>query len=83
MVFEMKFNSIAEIEALQRLAAAADRPVLLSSGDGSIQVDARSFIGMFTLDFSKPVKVNTESVYVMRRLEAGLRQREEAMAHAR
>ena len=68
MVFEMKFDSIAEIEALQRLAAAADRPVLLSSGDGSIQVDARSFIGMFTLDFSKPVNVVTESPYVIHQL---------------
>ena len=32
-------------------------------------VDAKSFLGLFTLDFSHPVEVVTDSLYVIRRLE--------------
>lgn len=80
MVMQKKFNSLSEITALQQLAAQADEPVYLASGDGSVRVDARSFIGLFTLDFSKPVQIITDSVYVIRRLEIGLRHQAEEVA---
>lgn len=73
MVIETRFDSIAEIAALQRLASKADEQVLISDMDGSIKVDARSFLGLFTLDFSQPVKVITDSMYVLRRLEMSSR----------
>ena len=37
-------------------------------GKNAILVDAKSFIGLFTLDFSKPVNVVTESPYVIHQL---------------
>ena len=46
-------------------------------------MDARSFLGLFTLDFSKPLKVVTDSLYVMRRLEIRQRERENTTASIR
>ena len=69
MVFEAKFDSFNEIAEVQKLAQAVEEPVFFESGDGSVRIDAGSFIGLFVLDFSKPVKVVTDSVYVIRRLE--------------
>lgn len=73
MVMHVKFDSLADLEALQKLANAADAPVYLSSEDESLQVDARTFLGLFSVDFSKPVKVVTDSLYVIRRLEQAAR----------
>lgn len=69
MVMNIKFASLAEVEALQKLANAADAPVYLASDDETLKVDARTFLGLFSVDFSKPVKVVTDSLYVIRRLE--------------
>lgn len=80
MVIEKKFNSISEIEALQRMASASEDAVFIASEDDSIRVDARSFIGLFTLDFSKPVKVITDSLYIIRMIELDLR-KEAAQVH--
>lgn len=73
MTMNMKFESLTEVENLQRLANTADQPVYLVSGDGSLKVDARTFLGLFSVDFSKPVKVVTDSLYVIRRLEHAAR----------
>ena len=76
MVMECKFDSIQEIAQLQKLARTVEEPVFLASPEEEIRVDARSFLGMFTLDFSRPVKVITDSLYVIRRLEHDSRVRE-------
>ena len=73
MVIEKKFNSISEISALQRIASMADKEVYLSNQEETIKVDARSFIGLFALDFSQPLKVITDSLYVIRMVEMDLR----------
>lgn len=73
MVFEAKFDSFEEIAQVQQLAQTVDEPVLFQSEDETVHVDARSFIGLFVLDFSKPVKVVTDSLYVIRRLELASR----------
>lgn len=73
MVMNVKFESLAEVEALQELANHADLPVYLASQDEALRVDARTFLGLFSVDFSKPVKVITDSMYVIRRLEQAAR----------
>lgn len=78
MVLEMKFDSIEQIAEIHRLAAQADKPVYIASADDSIRADARSFLGMMAMDYSKPVKIVTDSLYAMRRLETQLRAREMA-----
>lgn len=63
-----QFNSVDELQTLQRLACSTDEPVFLHSMDDSVMVDAKSFINLFTLDFSKPVKIVTDSEELGRRL---------------
>ena len=80
MVFDCKINSISELADLQQLAAHADKPVYIANEDDTIRVDARSFLGLFALDYSKPMKVVTDSLYVIRMLEIRQRAKEAAMA---
>ncbi len=61
MVITKKFNSVDELQRLQRLACEVPEDVFLHSLDDSIMVDAKSFINLFTLDFTQPVKIVTES----------------------
>ena len=68
MVIPMQINSFEELQALQRLACQVDEDVFLHAEDDSIMVDVKSFIGLFTLDFSKPVYLVTESPYVIQKL---------------
>ena len=82
MVFDLRINAISELADLQQLAANADKPVYIANADDSIRVDARSFLGLFALDYSKPMKVITDSLYVVRMLEIRQRAREAAMARA-
>lgn len=82
MVFDLKLDSISELADLQQLAVHADKPVYIANADNSIRVDARSFLGLFALDYSKPMKVITDSLYVVRMLEIRQRAREAAMARA-
>ena len=82
MVFDLKINSISELADLQQLAAHADKPVYIANEDDTIRVDARSFLGLFALDYSRPMKVVTDSLYVVRMLEIQARAREAAVAHA-
>ena len=69
MMIEMQFNSIAQLQRLQEIASSCDDEIYLHSMDDSIRVDAKSFIGLFTLDFSKPVKVVPASDYLARKVE--------------
>ena len=69
MVVVKKFNDVAELQKLQRLACSVSEPVFLHSMDDSIMVDAKSFINLFTLDFSQPVKIVTESAEVGKAFE--------------
>lgn len=63
-----KFNDVVELQKLQRVACSVQEDVFLQSMDGAVKVDAKSFINLFTLDFSKPVKIVTESETVAREL---------------
>lgn len=72
MTKEIIINSISELQAIQKLATAVNEDVYFHSLDNSIMVDAKSFIGLFTLDFSKPVLLVTESKEIMNRIEKGL-----------
>lgn len=82
MVFDLKLQSISELADLQQLAAHADKPVYITNEDDQIRVDARSFLGLFALDYSRPLKVITDSLYVVRMLEIRQRALEESMARA-
>ena len=60
MVSKKKINFINELQEIQRLAVESDYDVGLHSEDGSMIVDAKSYIGMYALDFTKPILVVSE-----------------------
>lgn len=66
MVVTKKFNSVDELQKLQKLACQSSLDVFLHSEDDSIMVDAKSFINLFTLDFTKPVKIVTEDPRIIK-----------------
>ena len=65
MTKQITINSISELQAIQRLATTVQDDVYFHSLDNSIMVDAKSFIGLFTLDFSQPVLLVTENQFVL------------------
>lgn len=62
MITIKRFRNIEQLQKIQRLANESGDDVGIHSEDGSIIVDAKSFIGMFALDFTKPVKVVCEDM---------------------
>ncbi len=60
MVSRKKFHTIEELQKVQYYATKSDADVGLHSEDGTIIIDAKSYIGMFALDFSKPILVVSE-----------------------
>lgn len=69
MVITRKFSSVDELQRLQRLACSVPDEVFIHSLDDTVMVDAKSFINLFTLDFTQPVKIVTESAAVVKELE--------------
>ena len=80
MVLNMKFNSLQELYDLQRLATQADKPIYVGNEANTIQVDARSFLGLLALDYTQPVRITTDSLYAVRQLELNLRMQAAAVA---
>lgn len=60
MVSKKKINYIHELQDIQRLAVECDCDVGLHSLDGSMIIDAKSYIGMYALDFTQPILVVSE-----------------------
>ena len=60
MVSKKKINYINELQEIQRLAVECPCDVGLHSLDSSIIIDAKSYIGMYVLDFSQPILVVSE-----------------------
>ena len=68
MVTKKRFHNIEELQKIQALANRTAEPVGLHSEDGTIIVDAKSFIGLFALDFTKPVLVVSEDMEFHKRI---------------
>lgn len=68
MITKKRFHNIEELQKLQALANRCPDGVGLHSEDGSIIVDAKSFIGLFALDFTKPVLVVSENMDFHKRI---------------
>lgn len=63
-----RFHSIEELQKLQVLANRTCEPVGLHNEDSTIIVDAKSFVGLFALDFRHPVLVVSEDMNFHRRI---------------
>ena len=60
MVTTKVFSDFKQLYLLQKIAEESKYEVGVSNKDGSIRVDAKSFIGLMALDFTKPVRIISE-----------------------
>jgi hypothetical protein len=60
MVSKKFVRYINELQDIQRLALETNYDVALHSLDSSRIIDARSYIGMYALDFTQPILVVCE-----------------------
>lgn len=60
MITKKIFRSIDELQLVQYYATLSSEDVGFHSEDGKIIVDAKSFIGLFGLNFAEPVLVVSE-----------------------
>lgn len=60
MVSMKRFHTLDEVHKVQNLATMCPSDVALRSMDGTTTVDAKSFIGCYTLNFREPVLVETD-----------------------
>ena len=69
MTTKKRIYNITELQKLQALATKCKDDVQITSPDGKIVVDAKSFIGLFALDFTKPVLVVSDNADYHRAIE--------------
>lgn len=60
MVSKKKIVSIGELQDIQRLAVESPTDVSLCSEDRSMVIDAKSYIGMYALDFTHPILIESD-----------------------
>ena len=68
MITKKRFHNIEELQKIQALANRSRESVGLHSEDSSGIVDAKSFIGLLALDFTKPVLVVSEDMNFHKRI---------------
>ncbi|MDR1158394.1 MAG: hypothetical protein LBK75_08875 [Oscillospiraceae bacterium] len=69
MVSKKFIRYINELQEIQRLALETSHDVALHSLDSSRVIDARSYIGMYALDFTKPILVVCEDPEFHRKIQ--------------
>lgn len=70
MLTKKWIHSINELQEIQRLAVESPSAVTLISQDGTMRVDAKSYIGMYALDFTKPISIESEDAGYMDKISA-------------
>ncbi|NLJ70281.1 MAG: hypothetical protein GX328_02295 [Clostridiaceae bacterium] len=70
MITKKYFRSIDELQLVQYYATLSREDVGFHSEDGKIIVDAKSFIGLFGLDFAKPILVVSEDEDFHKKIES-------------
>lgn len=68
MVLKKKIHYINELQDIQRLAVESPMDVGLHSLDGEMIIDAKSYIGMYALDFTQPILVVSEDANYMKKI---------------
>ncbi|MEG0912709.1 MAG: HPr family phosphocarrier protein [Oscillospiraceae bacterium] len=67
MVKEIKLHGVNDIKALNKIATSYPSEVGIHNEDTI--VDAKSLLGLMTLDFSKPILCVTEDEYFYKRIK--------------
>lgn len=69
MVLTKRIPSVEALQRLHRLAWSVPEEVVVRSPDGTVSADAKSPMGLFTLDYSEPVEIETDSPAVLEEVE--------------
>jgi len=69
MITKKLFRSIDELQLVQYYATLSPEDVGFHSEDGKVIVDAKSFIGLFGLDFAEPILVVSEDEDFHKKIE--------------
>lgn len=65
MTCVLNITSQEEVQKLRRLALSVPESVIVRSMGGEIALNAKSPMGIYAMDFSKPVQVISESQVLM------------------
>lgn len=71
---QILLNSIQDIQRLQRAIVSLGAEAGLHSEDGSVIADAKTFLGLWSLDFSKPVYLISENEALFRLMKNYLKE---------
>ena len=69
MITKKLIRSIDELQEIQFHATRTKEEVAIMSEDGNLSIDAKSFIGLFGLDFSRPVQIVSEDEKFHKKIE--------------
>ena len=61
MITKKLFKTINELQEVQRIATHCPDDVAFHSLDSAVVIDAKSYIGLYALDFSQPVMLVSEN----------------------
>lgn len=67
MIQNIKIHSVKQLEALQAVAARSYADIGVHDEQGKI-ADAKSMLGLFALDYTKPVRIVCENEKELRRV---------------
>ena len=68
MITKKRIHNIEELQKIQALANRTREDVGIHNEDSTIIVDAKSFIGLFALDFTRPVLIVSEDMNFHKRI---------------
>lgn len=71
---QILLNSIQDIQRLQRAIVSLDAEAGLHNEDGSVIAVAKTFLGLWSLDFSKPVYLVSENEALFRLMKNYLKE---------
>lgn len=60
MITKKMFRTIDELQEIQRLATQCESDVAFHNLDSTTSIDAKSYIGMYALNFKEPILVVCE-----------------------
>ncbi len=68
MVSKKMIHYITQLQELQRLAVESTYDVIMQDLEGEKVVDAKSYIGMYALDFAKPILIVSDDEQYHKRI---------------
>lgn len=69
MITKKMIRTINELQEIQRIATNCPDDVSFHNEDSTIFIDAKSYIGMYALDFQSPILIVSENTDLHKQIE--------------